>query len=153
MTQEEQIKYLGLKKLNALDKLNVILSSQFQLTGSISLFEYNIVKRKISDIDIVVNSLDKLKIAFDIKGYNFQEWFNYSDKLEDPSKSLHGKGKVTNRISFDIDGVKCCAFYSPHQEFKICEYMLGRKFKVSHPIYAIQVKKKNMLQIYSKWIL
>jgi hypothetical protein len=148
MTQDEQIKFLGLDKLNALDRLNVILLGNFQLTGSISLFEHGIIKRQISDIDIVVDSLDRLKVTFDKKGCEFQEWFDYSEPLENPSLTLQRKGKVTNRISFKIGEVNCCAFFGKKQEFKIFEYMLDRKFKVSHPIYAIQAKKKYVTDLF-----
>lgn len=148
MTQEDQVKYLGLDKLNALDRLNVVLGGNFQVTGSISLFEYGIIKRVISDIDIVVNSLDALKVAFSKKGYDFQEWYDYSDKLENPKNTLQKKGRVTNRISFEVEGVKCCAFYSTKQKFKVCKYILNREFRVSHPMYSIEAKKKYVIDLF-----
>lgn len=118
-----------------------------ELTLVASEFEYDIIKRKISDIDIVVKSLDRLKVIFDEKGYEFQEWFDYSDKLESPKETLQEKGKVTNRISLEIAGVKCCAFSSLQQDFKVCEYMLNRRFRVSHPIYSIKAKKKYVADL------
>lgn len=150
MTEEEQIKYLGLDKLNVIDKINIVLNGEFQLTGSISLVEYGIVKRKIGDIDIVVKSLDRLKVVFDQKGYDFKEWFDYSEELENPKNTLQGKGKVTNRISFEIDGIKCCAFYGPLETFNVCTYMLNREFKVSHPRYSIEAKKKYVQRLFEK---
>lgn len=142
MTQHEQIQLLGLDKLKVIDKINVMLRGDFQLTGSISLVEYGIVKREISDIDIVVESFSILKIALRVKGYKHSYWFGYSDNTGTP--------KVTNRISFEIDGVKCCAFYSEHQEFKVCDYILERKFRVSHPRYAIAAKKKYVRDLFQK---
>ena len=151
MTTKDQMEFLGLDKLNALDVLsNKLNPSSFQLTGSISLFEFDIVKREISDIDIVVNSLDRIKRTFDKKEYDLQEWFDYSDKMENPKNTDQEKGKVTNRISFKINDVKICAFYSDEQRFKICNYMLDRKFKVSNPRYSIEAKEKYIIDLLQK---
>ena len=150
MNQDDQIQYLGLDKLNVLDKINNALSGQFQITGSISLLEYGIIKRKVNDIDITVRSLDFIKKIFDKKDYEFQEWFDYSEKLEDPKKTDQEKGKVTNRVSFKINGVKVCAFFFEKGKSMNKKYMVGREFKVLHPKYSIKAKKRFIQRMLEK---
>lgn len=142
MTKENQIKRIGLDKLNVLDQLNVILDGNFIIGGSISLLEYGIIDRPIYDIDIVVDSLDEIKIKFDQKGYEFQEWFDYDDALENQKDTIQERGKVTNRVSFVIDGINCCAFYGKNQKYRDVSFVADRAFKISDPKYAIAAKKK-----------
>lgn len=152
MTSQEQIEFLGLDKLNVLDILKLNLQS-FQLTGSISLFEFDVIKRKISDIDIVVDSFDCLHSFESSTGLSLNYTFDYTDEIEQkkdfhPVKlDGHLKYLVPNRASCKINGVNVCFFVGKKQEFKHCEYMRDRKFKVSHPRYAIEAKRQYLLNL------
>lgn len=144
MTKLEQFNFLGLDKLNALDRLNVLLP-EFQITGSVSLFEYGVIKREISDIDIVVPHFDLVYRCICPKVKGVELWFDYTDKLQPNADSTEQpKGKIPNRASFNLDGVDVCIFYGIGQEFKFCEYVVNRRFKVSHPRYSVDAKLKYL---------
>jgi hypothetical protein len=150
MNIQEQTEFLGFDKLNALDTLAIYLPT-FQITGSISLFEYGVCKRKISDIDIVVNSFDCITYLENF--FNVEYTFDYTDEIETkqdfhPVKlDGHLKYLVPNRAKTLINGVNICIFVGKNQECKFFEYMNERKFKVSHPRYAIEAKRRYLLDL------
>ena len=152
MTLQEQIEFLGLEKLNVLDTLNLFLLN-FQITGSISLFEYGVIKRKILDLDIVVNSFDCLQKFEDKTKIILDYSFDYTDEIEQKQdfhpKKLDGHLKylVPNRAFCKINEIDVCFFVDKNQEHKYCKYMLDRKFKVSHPRYAIEAKRQYLLDL------
>jgi hypothetical protein len=151
MTIEQQTTLIGFEKLNALDVL-VTLIPNFQLTGSISLLAYGVNERKIEDIDIVVNSFACVEHIG--KSYNLSYTFDYTDDIEQV-KELHPhkvdghlKYLVPNRAHMVVHGVKVCIFVGKNQECQFFEFMNERKFKISHPIYAIEAKKKYLDDLY-----
>lgn len=143
MTQEEQIEFLGLAKLNVLAQLKDMIPD-FAIGGSISLIEYGVCKRKVQDIDIVVANFDLiLNIAKQDIRVDYD--FDYDSELQGKGTSAYfEKGKIPNQARFEIDGVHICAFYGNEIEYKMCDYMFDKTFKVSHPRYAIEAKKRYL---------
>lgn len=155
MTTQDQVKYIGLDKLNVLDKLKTLILD-FQVTGSISLLMYGITDRKINDIDIVVPNFDFLSEIE--KNYSVDYTVDYTlnqikEEIEvgDHTKSVFPFDFVStrtknvmmpNKAGFKIDGVKIDAFVGKDLVCKELTSLGGAKFKVTHPYYSIEAKER-----------
>lgn len=146
MTIAEQEQYLGTGKLKVLEQLHILLPDM-QLTGSISLFEYDCIKRDINDIDIVVSE-DLGKVGRRLEAfYSVDYSVDYGDEMQQIGESsVFVRGVIPNRIFFEVGAVKVCVFYGTNQEHKLCSYLSG-VIKVSHPRYAIRAKLRYLADL------
>jgi hypothetical protein len=150
MTQQQQSDFLGDDKINTLFIIYQKIPL-FRLTGSISLIEWGICERRISDIDIVVDTFDEIQDISNVFPVEFD--FDYTDEMEHAAllKSIgHEQEPLTfalrplpNRAYFKIGEVNCCVFLGKGQEVKSCQ-IGGIDFLVSHPKYAIEAKKRYL---------
>jgi len=139
MTIDDQIKYIGFEKLNAMDRLKVLIPN-FHFTGSLSLLCYGVTKRVIGDLDIVVGNMDVLYRVEDA-GEQVDRDFDYESEL--PKKSeVQLKGKIPNRAHIKLYNTDICVFYAKDEETQMFEFMADRTFKVAHPRYAIAAKEE-----------
>lgn len=123
----------------------------FRLTGSISLIEWGVCQRTVSDLDIVVGSFDEICAISDAFSVDFE--FDYSDEMQHTPlyKSVGHEREplvfalrpLPNRAHFSINGVKCCVFLGKDQEAKMCS-IAGLEFLVSHPRYAVEAKRRYL---------
>lgn len=150
MTTKQQLDFLGSEKAAALSVLYQKIPI-FRLTGSISLIEWGVCQRPVSDIDLVVGSFDEICSISDSFSVDYD--FDYTDEMEH-SPILKSVGHereplvfalcpLPNRAYFVIDGVKCCVFLGKDQEAKMCQ-IAGLDFLVSHPRYAVDAKRKYL---------
>lgn len=159
MDIQKQSDFLGAEKAAALAILYKKIAI-FRLTGSISLIEWGVIERVVSDIDIVVGSWEELEAIS--KEFSVDFDFDYSDEMEHAplSKSIgHNQEPLVfalrplpNRAHFKIGNVNCCVFLGKYQEAKMCQ-IAGLDFLVSHPRYAIEAKRrylKDLEEIESK---
>lgn len=138
MTTEDQIKYIGFEKLNAMDRLKVLIPS-FHFTGSLSLLCYGVTKRVIGDLDIVVSNMDVLYKVEDA-GEQVDRDFDYETEL--PNESIiQLKGKIPNRAHICLYNTDICVFYAKDEETRMFNFIADRTFKVAHPRYAIAAKE------------
>lgn len=139
MTIDDQIKYIGFEKLNAMDRLKVLIPN-FHFTGSLSLLCYGVTKRIIGDLDIVVSNMDVLYRVEDA-GEQVDRDFDYESELPKES-NIQLKGKIPNRAHIRLHNTDICVFYAKDEESKTFEFMANRTFKVAHPRYAIAAKEE-----------
>ena len=150
MTNQQQFDFLGEDKASALAILYQKIPN-FRLTGSISLIEWGVCQRPVSDIDIVVGTFDEIQAIADSFPVDYD--FDYTDDMEH-SPILKSVGHereplifalrpLPNRAHFQIGGVKCCVFLGKGQEAKMCQ-IAGLDFLVSHPRYAVEAKRKYL---------
>lgn len=147
MTTEDQIKYIGLEKLNAMDRLKVLIPN-FHFTGSLSLLCYGVTKRVIGDLDIVVSNMDVLYRVEDA-GEQVDRDFDYETELPRES-SIQLKGKIPNRAHIRLYNTDICVFYAKDEESKMFNFIANRTFKVAHPRYAITAKEMYVKGLLSK---
>lgn len=147
MTTDDQIKYIGFEKLNAMDRLKVLIPN-FHFTGSLSLLCYGVTKRVIGDLDIVVSNMDVLYRVEDA-GEQVDRDFDYETELPKES-NIQLKGKIPNRAHIKLYDTDICVFYAKDEEVRMFEFMAGRVFKVAHPRYAIAAKESYVKGLLSK---
>lgn len=150
MTTQQQSDFLGEDKASALAVLYQKIPI-FRLTGSISLIEWGVCQRMVSDLDIVVGSFDEILAISDAFSVDFA--FNYADEMQhEPLYKSIGHEReplvfalrpLPNRAHFKIGVVDCCVFLGKDQEAKMCQ-IAGLDFLVSHPRYAVEAKRKYL---------
>lgn len=150
MTNQQQSDFVGEEKAAVLAVLYQKIQI-FRLTGSISLIEWGVCQRPVSDIDLVVGTFDEIwAIA---EHFSVEYDFDYTDEMEHSPlfKSIGHEREplafalrpMPNRAHFKINGVKCCVFLGKDQEAKMCR-IAGLDFLVSHPRYAVEAKRKYL---------
>lgn len=147
MTIDDQIKYIGFEKLNAMDRLKVLIPN-FHFTGSLSLLCYGVTKRPMGDLDIIVSNMDVLYRVEDA-GEQVDRDFDYEIELPKESE-VQLKGKIPNRAHIRLYNTDICVFYAKDEETKMFEFMAGRTFKVANPRYAIAAKESYVKQLLAK---
>lgn len=147
MTTNDQIKYIGFEKLNAMDRLKVLIPN-FHFTGSLSLLCYGVTQRVVGDLDIVVSNMDVLYRVEDA-GEQVDRYFDYETELPKCS-NIQLKGKIPNRAHIKLYNTDVCVFYAKDEEVRMFEFMAGRVFKVAHPRYAIAAKESYVKNLLSK---
>lgn len=150
MTTQQQTDFLGEDKASALAVLYQKIPI-FRLTGSVSLIEWGVCERSVSDIDIVVGTFDEIWAISDSFSVDYD--FDYTEDMEHSPiyKSVGHEREplvfalrpLPNRAHFKIGVVDCCVFLGKDQEAKMCN-IAGLDFLVSHPRYAVDAKRKYL---------
>ena len=129
-------KHIGENKLTVLDKLQDLTGPEFIITGSLSLWEHDIITRPVNDIDIFmkIKGITKLQRA----GYKVIPFLNrdYGTKQNDTDISDLIAQLYINDVKVDIfewqDGIV----------HKKLSYLGSRRFNVAVPEYSIAAKKE-----------
>lgn len=139
--------------------LNQIKKSgiEFSVGGSFSLFVWDIIDRKINDLDIIVKRQEDLKYFSENYEESFEKYHEEStlsgevviedigDLLDNPF-TLKKIKYISKQKRVKINDINVCVFYSEEEEN--AEYFdlvhLDEPIKVADPKYAILAKKNYL---------
>ncbi len=128
-----------IETISVLKELQGIIGD-FIITGSISLRLHNVIKRKVNDIDLVIENVDFDKINDALNEHNKKkkdEWFCDSISLVLTSVYPHFHNK--KHIIIVFQNTKFCVFEGKYNDFIELE-VKGFPLKILHPRYSIDAK-------------
>lgn len=158
--QYNKTKHIGAAKFNVLEKIKNVISDNFVITGSFSLFQHDVIDRQINDLDIVVENSSLVEILltkFNGKKFVFSEYLNATEVIE-KTPTLTCVYFVKDNMAFNpvgqliIDGIKVDLFIQSNVEYQTINYwrphnVLERKYKVALPKVSIEAKENYLRSI------
>ena len=131
-------KHIGENKLAVLDKIEELTGPEFIVTGSLSLWEHDIITRTVNDIDIFmkIKGITKLQSA----GYKVTSFLNrdYGPKQNDTDISDLIAQLYINDVKVDIFEWQYGIVH------KKLSYLGSRRFNVAVPGYSIAAKEEYL---------